>query len=218
MSIVYFQLSPLLSQYAAVISGTLSKSVRKLYLYNLESNETETISLEDYSGAHDLTWTPTSDLLSFIVDNSNDTSSVMIYSISLKTFSVVVTYPVTISNVRWGDSGKIFVFTATVYPGKTLDETRSIDDLKASDTNSASFMQFDKTMVYHWDEYILDTRQHIFYSNISTNFSNPSIYSISSDAVDIIGSIMADSPTKPTGFPVAILLSLTSCFFFAFIR
>lgn len=190
-----------LLQYAAAISGTYnlttSKSLRQLYIYDLTTNETTTISL-NYTGAHDLCWSPQSNIILFVIDNSNSTSSVILFSLVTKEYMIAATYPVSISTLRWAETGTILTFTASVYPGKSLEETRALDDAKEQD-DGAQFMQFDKTMVYHWDTYITDKRTHIFYSNVTEDSGNQFLYSINTSCIDILGSVMADSPTYPTG-------------------
>ncbi|KAA6385990.1 MAG: hypothetical protein EZS28_018484, partial [Streblomastix strix] len=57
-----------------------------------------------------------------------------------------------ISNLKWSSKGGIFLFSAHVYPGLTMNETQEFDEIKAQ--SPSDVLSFDRLPVYLWDEYL----------------------------------------------------------------
>ena len=54
--------------------------------------------------------------------------------------------------LKWGSSGKIFTFAASVYNGMTMEQTADFDNLK-SETYPSTAMAYDNPPVYRWDSF-----------------------------------------------------------------
>lgn len=188
-------------QYLAVLSAqyNLTTRIRTQYLsiIKIETNETEKIKL-NYSTVHDLHWTPNNDLISFVSD-SNSKSTIILYSLKRKEYKSVVTYPLPIANMKWGNIGHVIVFSAVVYPGHTMQETKDIDEKKSANKSLPNALIYDELFVYHWDTYITEKKQHLHMVTVKINEENPFFYSFDENTIDIIGSSKGDAPTMPFG-------------------
>lgn len=94
--------------------------------------------------------------------------------------------PLDVDALKVSPDGKYLVFSMSVFPGKSPQETKEILDEK--DKNKATGMIYDRLFVRHWDTWENGTRNHLF------------LYSLpDGPARDIMPHMEADCPSKPFG-------------------
>ena len=178
----------------------------------------ETLS---YSGPHDLSWTPDSNLISFVVELDDYTSTVVMYNINQSTFTEVHTFPLQIDSIRWASVGPYYIFSTQVYPSTTMEETAAIDQEKENDP--AELMVFDQMFVYHWDTYETGKYRHVMYMKLGEEDTDTK-YVFNGTVKDVMVDFDGNCPSKPDGlsllfsfplllfssFPMYFSLSLTT--------
>jgi dipeptidyl aminopeptidase/acylaminoacyl peptidase len=94
--------------------------------------------------------------------------------------------PTDVDALRVSPNGKFLVFSMSVFPGKSPEETKKI--LEDKEKSKASGMVYDRLFFRHWDTWEDGTRNHLFV------FSLPA-----GPARDIMADMAADCPGKPFG-------------------
>ena len=92
------------------------------------------------------------------------------------------------------NTGIQYAFAANVIPGNSLEDSAAIIAAKESETVRA--FTFDKLFIRHWGEWYHGERSHAFLQRIEWNDST---CTLSGDAIDMMGNLDADAPTKPYG-------------------
>ena len=74
--------------------------------------------------------------------------------------------PVDVSGPIWSPKGDRIAFTASVYPGKTPEETAAIDETRGKEKSKVKV--YDRLMVRHWDSWDDGKRSHLFVADVAT--------------------------------------------------
>jgi dipeptidyl aminopeptidase/acylaminoacyl peptidase len=99
----------------------------------------------------------------------------------------VTEQPLDVGNLVVAPDGKHIAFTMEVFPDcDTVECTKK--RLDAIKENKASGMIFDKIFIRHWDTWKDGRRSHLFAMSVNGE-----------DTVDVMGSMDADTPSKPFG-------------------
>ncbi len=130
-------------------------------------------------------WSPDGKLLYFVTSRSGS-SQVWKIALSGGEAEQVTKLPLDIDALEIGPTGKFLVLSMAVFPGKTADETRALQDEKAK--TKATGMVFDGLFIRHWDTWSDGTRNHLFAYDLEMN-----------KAIDLMPAMNADCPTKPFG-------------------
>jgi dipeptidyl aminopeptidase/acylaminoacyl peptidase len=98
----------------------------------------------------------------------------------------VTKLPLDVANLVISGDGSHLAFTASVFPGTSMDETAKKNADKAA--SKATGQVYDTLMFRHWDTWRDGTRSHVFV-----------MPSAGGDAVDVMKAMDADSPSQPFG-------------------
>ncbi|KAK2956602.1 putative Dipeptidyl-peptidase [Blattamonas nauphoetae] len=175
---------------------TMETNIKKqnVFLENIGSSEPKALKIP-YDSIHSICWTPKADLFSFITD-SDGKSILCIYDISTDKVTVLKTFPIPISSVKWNNDGTHIVFTADVYPNKSLAQTRDIDVAKAKGNTDA--LQFDQLFVYQWDEWMVGKYSHVILNKVTPSETAP-FFTLAANEIDVMPAADGDCPPKPSG-------------------
>ena len=104
-------------------------------------------------------------------------------------------YPVDIETAKLSLGSGHVVFTATVYPGSTFEETAAKDaEIAASRVQR---QKWTKTFVRRWDSWYEDKYSHVFAAKLSKESGS---WAVSRDApVDLMSTMEGDCPSRPFG-------------------
>jgi dipeptidyl aminopeptidase/acylaminoacyl peptidase len=94
--------------------------------------------------------------------------------------------PLDVDALEVSPCGKLLIFGLAVFPGKTPEESKKLLDERAG--RKVSGMLYDRLLVREWDTWRDGTRNHLFAYEIATQ-----------KAVDLMGSMDSDCPTRPFG-------------------
>ena len=94
--------------------------------------------------------------------------------------------PIDANEPVWSPTGDRIAFAASVYPGKTPDETAATDEAKAKEQGNVRI--FDDLMIRHWDQWNDGKKSHIFTVDVATG-----------TAVDLSPGLAANAPPAPFG-------------------
>jgi dipeptidyl aminopeptidase/acylaminoacyl peptidase len=93
-----------------------------------------------------------------------------------------------VESFRVSPDGMRIVFSAAVFPGKSIDETAQMADAKSKQKSSGRI--YDSLLFRHWDTWAEGTRNHLFVMPVKGGA-----------AVDVMQAMDADAPSKPFGGP-----------------
>ncbi|MBP7050750.1 MAG: S9 family peptidase [Phycisphaerae bacterium] len=99
--------------------------------------------------------------------------------------------PLDVGNLLVSPDGAFIAYTMEVFPGCSASETKK--RLDEHTRNKASGRIFDHVFVRHWDTWKDGRRSHLFVRPVA-----------SGDAIDVMGKMDADTPSKPWGGPEEI--------------
>lgn len=98
----------------------------------------------------EISWGPNSKLIAFL--HSEDPKSIFVYTLETKAFEKKVTFPLPISTLQWSKKGGLIVFSASVFPGMTMEQT--LDYNTQREKYGSDVIAFDQAPVYFWDHYV----------------------------------------------------------------
>ncbi len=132
-------------------------------------------------------WAPDNRTIYFISKRS-DTSQVWRIRIDGGEARQVTDQPLDAANLVVSPDGKHIAFTMEVFPDCNTAETKNrLDEIEKK---KAKGRIYDRLFVRHWDTYKDGRRSHLFVMPADSN-----------DAVDVMRSMDADTPSKPFGGP-----------------
>ena len=111
----------------------------------------------------------------------------------------VTNLPLDVDALQLAPNGKFLLFSMSVFPGKSPEETKKA--LSGRENSKASGMTYERLFIRHWDTWEDGTRNHLFL------FPLPS-----GPARDIMSEMAADCPQRPFGGAEDIAISPDSRF------
>ena len=136
-------------------------------------------------------WGPDSRTLWFVSGRSGS-SQVWRISIDGGEATQVTDEPLDVGNLLVSPDGQYLAYTMEVFPdGATVKDTKK--RLDAREARQASGRIYERLLVRHWDTWKDGRRSHLFVRPVSGG-----------DAVDVMGDMDADTPSKPFGGPEEI--------------
>jgi dipeptidyl aminopeptidase/acylaminoacyl peptidase len=159
-----------------------NRSSQDLYLAATDGAWTRRLTNE---GAGQARWARDGQTLYFV---SSRSGSAQVYSLSLEGGEPrqVTKLPLDVDALELGPDGRQLFLSMAVYPGKTPQETRTLQDAKGK--AAATGQLYDHLFVRHWDTWNDGTRNHVFTYDLA-----------SGQARDLMPAMDADCPTKPYG-------------------
>ncbi len=94
--------------------------------------------------------------------------------------------PIDVSGPIWSPKGNKLAFAASVYPGKSPEETAKIDADKSA--GKSQVKTFDGLMIRHWDSWDDGKRSHLFVCDSATG-----------EAKDLTPNLQVNTPPAPFG-------------------
>jgi dipeptidyl aminopeptidase/acylaminoacyl peptidase len=136
-------------------------------------------------GAGQARWSRDGRTLFFI---SSRAGSAQVFSLSLDGGEPqqVTRLPLDVDALELAPDGKHLLLAMAVYPGKTVEATRALQEAKEKE--KATGQLYDHLFVRHWDTWNDGTRNHVFTYDLA-----------SGQALDLMPAMDADCPTKPYG-------------------
>lgn len=131
-------------------------------------------------------WNPVNP--STVYFTSSRSGSSQVWSLNLRGGEAqqVTHLPLDVDALEVAPDGRTLLLSMAVYPGKTVEETRTLQDEK--EKGKATGMLFDRLFVRHWDTWNDGTRNHVFTYDLATGGTR-----------DLMPAMDADCPTKPHG-------------------
>ncbi len=130
-------------------------------------------------------WSPDGQWIYFISSRSGS-SQVWKLQMSGGEAVQITKCPLDVANLVVSSDGSHIAFSASVFPGTTMDESAKKVADKAAD--KAKGQVYDTLFIRHWDTWRDGTRSHVFV-----------MPSGGGDAVDVMKAMEADSPSQPFG-------------------
>jgi dipeptidyl aminopeptidase/acylaminoacyl peptidase len=122
----------------------------------------------------------------YFVSNRSGSSQIWCIAVDGGEAEQVTRLPLDVDALKVAPGGAYLVFAMAVFPGMTPEETkRSLD---AKEGSKATGMLFDRLFIRHWDTWENGTRNHLFAYRLPAG-----------PAVDLMGAMVADCPSKPFG-------------------
>ena len=106
-------------------------------------------------------------------------------------------YPVDIETAKYSSSNDRILFTATIYPGTTFEETVARDAEIAS--SRVKRQKWTKTFVRRWDSWYEDKYSHVFVTELSVGANGQQLTASPMAPVDLMGKMEGDCPSRPFG-------------------
>jgi dipeptidyl aminopeptidase/acylaminoacyl peptidase len=130
-------------------------------------------------------WSPDGKAL-FFVSTRSGSSQVWRLALDGGEPEAVTRLPLDVDALEVAPGGGTLFLAMTVFPGKSVDETRAA--LEAKGKEKASGLLYDRLFVRHWDTWKDGTRNHLFAWDLATGAAR-----------DLMPAMDADCPTKPFG-------------------
>eukprot|EP00770_Monocercomonoides_exilis_P006808 MONOS_6774.1-p1 / transcript=MONOS_6774.1 / gene=MONOS_6774 / organism=Monocercomonoides_exilis_PA203 / gene_product=alpha / transcript_product=alpha / location=Mono_scaffold00219:83985-86492(-) / protein_length=735 / sequence_SO=supercontig / SO=protein_coding / is_pseudo=false len=178
----------------AFVARKLDENTHKkhavLYVQKVnDANPTAVMENEAFS-VTEFSWGPDGDSIAFL--QSEDPKSIYLYTISNSKFEKKASFPLPIGNIRWSNKGGIIVFSASVYPGMTMQQT--VDYQTQRDAYGSDAIVFDNSPLYSWDHFIKGDYNHLFYITVNTNEMT-----FGDEATDIMNKFEGECPEESFG-------------------
>ena len=159
-----------------------NRSTQELYLAACDGAWTRRLTS---SGAGQGRWSRDGKTLYFVSARSG---SAQVFSLSLEGGEArqVTRLPLDVDALELGPDGQHLFLAMAVYPGKSPEQTRALQEAKLKE--KASGQVYDHLFVRHWDTWNDGTRNHLFSYDLN-----------SGQARDLMPAMDADCPTKPFG-------------------
>ena len=159
-----------------------NRNNQDLYLAATDGSWTRRLTT---SGAGQARWSRDGKTLYFV---SSRGGSSQVFSLALEGGEPqqVTRLPLDVDALELAPDGKHLFLAMAVFPGKTPEETRSLQEAK--DKVKATGQVYDHLFVRHWDTWNDGTRNHVFTYDLA-----------SGQARDLMPALDADCPTKPFG-------------------
>ena len=159
-----------------------NKSTQDLYLAATDGAWTRRLTS---TGGNQARWSRDGKTLYFV---SSRSGSAQVFSLSLEGGEPqqVTRLPLDVDALELGPDGSHLFLAMAVFPGKSPEETRAIQEAK--EKVKASGQLYDHLFVRHWDTWNDGTRNHVFTFDLA-----------SGQARDLMPAMDADCPTKPYG-------------------
>ena len=160
------------------------KSNADLYLVPILGGEPKRLTTSPGADNHPR-WSPDGKSIAF---NSSRSGSRQVWILPVDGGEArqVTKLPIDANEPVWSPTGDRIAFAASVYPGKTPEETAGQDEAKSKE--KANVRIFDDLMIRHWDQWNDGKRSHIFTVDVATG-----------KAVDLSPGLAVNAPPAPFG-------------------
>ncbi|KAI7888020.1 Alpha/Beta hydrolase protein [Mucor mucedo] len=180
---------------------TDAKTVRNLYLLNIEKNVVEELTKPSYD---------ISDSEPFFLDdqhiayfhrdaqNKADVDQLYVLNLSDKGEEPyrLTDFPISFNSLKYNSKRKLLAFSASVYPQEGTLEGTLQKDKEIASTKKDTAMAFDELMVRHWDTYVTEKKNTIFVVDLSIKNNK---YEIATKPINLLKNSGLESPTFPQG-------------------
>ncbi|WP_435010151.1 S9 family peptidase [Tundrisphaera lichenicola] len=160
------------------------KSNSDLYLIPSTGGEPKRLTTASGADNHPR-WSPDGKSISFL-STRGGSAQVWILPLEGGEARPLTKLPIDVSGPLWSPAGDLIAFTASVYPGKTPEETAEIDEKKGKEKSKVKI--YDKLMIRHWDTWEEGKKSHLFVADVATGM-----------AKDLTPKLEANVPPAPFG-------------------
>ena len=140
------------------------KSNADLYLVPIGGGEPRRLTTSAGADNHPR-WSPDGKSIAF---NSTRSGSTQVWLLPIEGGEArpLTKLPIDAAGPIWSPTGEHVAFAGKVFPGKTPEETASLDEKKGKEKSKVQV--YDKLMVRHWDEWDDGKRSHLFVVEVAT--------------------------------------------------
>ena len=166
------------------LDRSTDKSNSDLYLIPVSGGEPKRLTTSPGADNHPR-WSPDGKSIAF---NSTRSGSRQVWILPIDGGEArqLTRLPIDANEPVWSPTGDRIAFAASVYPGKTPEETAAKDEAKAKE--KANVRIFDDLMIRHWDQWNDGKKSHVFTVEVATG-----------KAVDLSPSLTVNAPPTPFG-------------------
>jgi dipeptidyl aminopeptidase/acylaminoacyl peptidase len=133
----------------------------------------------------DPVWHPDGKSIWFLSSRSGS-SQIWRFEIKSGLEKQITDFPFKVSNLLMAPDGKYLAFTMMVFPGQSIEETKSVMDETAQKPYTGKI--YDKLLIRHWDSWKDGRRSHLFVMPVAGG-----------PALDLMKNMDADTPSQPFG-------------------
>ena len=181
------QVSPdgkLVAYVVSELDRSTEKSNSDLYLIPTAGGEPKRLTTSTGADNHPR-WSPDGKTIAF---NSNRSGSSQVWLLPIEGGEArqLTKLPIDANGPIWSPTGQSIAFSAKVYPGKSPEETASLDEKQGKEKSKVKI--YDRLMVRHWDEWDDKKRSHLFVVEVAT-----------AQAKDLTPKFEVNTPPAPFG-------------------
>ncbi|KAI8078261.1 Alpha/Beta hydrolase protein [Gilbertella persicaria] len=180
---------------------TEAKTVRNLYLLNIDNNSVEELTKPSFD---------TSDSEPFFLDDQHiayfhhdnelkeDVDQLYVIDLENKQESPyrLTDFPISFGNLKYNAQHKLLAFSASVYNDDGTLEGTLKKDKEIKETKKDTALVYDELMVRHWDDYVKEKKNNIFVVDVSIIDRK---YKIASEPINLLRKTGLESPGFPMG-------------------
>ncbi|CEG83539.1 hypothetical protein RMATCC62417_17442 [Rhizopus microsporus] len=176
-----------------------SKTIRSLYLLNIETNSVEQLTEPSYE---------TSDSEPFFLDDSHiayfhhdqdlkeEVDQLYVLNLADKSPYRLTDFPTAFGNVKYNVDHKLLAFSSAVYPDDGTLEGAATRDKEIAETKKDTGMVFDHLMVRHWDSFVQEKKNNIFVVHLEIKDNK---YQLADKPINLLKGSGLESPIFPLG-------------------
>jgi dipeptidyl aminopeptidase/acylaminoacyl peptidase len=146
------------------LDRSTEKSNSDLYLIPFAGGEPRRLTTSTGADNHPR-WSPDGKSIAFLSTRSGS-AQVWLLPIDGGEARPITRLPIDIAGPIWSPRGDKIAFVASVYPGKTPEQTARIHEEKGKEKSKVKV--FDRLMVRHWDSWDDGKRSHLFVADVAT--------------------------------------------------
>jgi len=174
------------------ITDTSSYPIRKVDISSTDSEGEDFLDVDGVSFSN-FVYISSSERM-YCLSSESGSSQVWYFNPSDPTQRTQLTdFPIDVESFKISEGEDLIVFSASVYPGKTLQETADRDEEIANQGYQATVHE--RLMVRRWDAYWTGKYKHIFVADLTSSTDSVTI----GDPTDILSDGIFDCPSRPFG-------------------
>ncbi|KAG1614094.1 hypothetical protein G6F46_007207 [Rhizopus delemar] len=172
-----------------------AKTVRNLYLLNIKTNTTETLTEPSYETSDSEPFFLDNDHIAYFHHHNDQVDQLYVLNLANRASYPLTDFPIAFGNLKYNAEHQLLAFSAAVYADGTL-EGAARKDKEIEETKKDSAMVFDELMVRHWDDFVQEKKNNIFTVHLSYEDGK---YQLSGEPVNLLKDSGLESPLFPLG-------------------